>query len=136
METFMRAQLYVSSAVSFLPAGGIGSLAYVGAAVADDDFLIPGTLVISSSVYENWKGAVSHLNSTGPNPTQLASTDTSTIAAVSDGNYVTVWSNEGPDASFGVTSPIFLADVDVRRGRTLRASDSSRSCLHTAATKR
>ena len=116
----MRARLSVSSAVSFLVVGGIGSFAYVGAAVADDAFLRPGTLVISSSVYENWKGAVARLNSTGPNPTQLASTDTSTIAAVSDGNYVTVWSNEVPDASFGVTSPIFLADVDVRTGRTLR----------------
>ena len=34
----MRARLSVSSAVSFLLAGGIGSFVYVGAAVADDDF--------------------------------------------------------------------------------------------------
>src|SRR6266852_7051643 len=27
--------------------------------------------------------------------------------AVADGSYPGVWSNEGPDASFGVTSPMF-----------------------------
>jgi hypothetical protein len=114
----MSVRISIPSAVSVLI--GVGSVASVGTAVADDDFLRPGTLVISSSVYENFKGAVANLNPNGPNPTQLASTDSATVSAVSDGNYVSVWSNEGPDASFGVTSPIFLTAVDARSGRPLR----------------
>ncbi|HVQ98136.1 MAG TPA: hypothetical protein VMS16_04910 [Mycobacterium sp.] len=36
----------------------------------------------------------------------------STVSAVSGNNYVTVWGNEVPDASFGVTSPITLTDIE------------------------
>jgi hypothetical protein len=83
---------------------GSAYLVHTGAALADDGtFLKPGTLVISSSVYENWKGAVATLTATGSNPTQLPNTDTATISAVSDGNYVTVWNNDTVDGSFGVT---------------------------------
>ncbi len=71
--------------------------------------LAPGSLVISTSTYDRTQGAVASLT---PGTTQLASSNTATVAATSDGNYVTVWNNEKVDASFGVTSPIQLLDID------------------------
>ena len=116
----------VASAVSLLVGCGTAAFSFVGTASADDFFLKPGSLVISSSTYENTKGAVAGLSlsttlpGTGPTITNGAvTTPGATVAAVSDGNYVTVWSNEVPDASFGVTSPIFLTDVDENNGREL-----------------
>ena len=41
------------------------------------------------------------------------------MPAVSDNNYVTVWNNDTVDGSFGVTSPIYLTDVDPHSGRVL-----------------
>ena len=73
------------------------------------------SLVISSSTYDRSKGALSTL-AVG---TALANTDTATTAAISGNNYVTIWSNETVDASFGATSPIELTDVDAFSGQTL-----------------
>ena len=87
-----------------------------GTAAADDSFLQPGSLLISSSNYEGSIGAVASLV-VGVTP--LANTNTATIPAVSDNNYVTVWNNDTVDASFGVTSPIFLTAVDPHSGRVL-----------------
>ena len=97
----MNSRSPIASTVLLL-AGGGAAFAHVGTATADDDFLRPGSLLISSSNYEGWTGAVSTLIVGTP----LANTDTATVAAVSDNNYVTVWNNDTVDASFGVTSPI------------------------------
>ncbi len=51
--------------------------------------------------------------------TPLANTNTATVPAVSDNNYVTVWNNDTVDASFGVTSPIYLTAVEPNSGRVL-----------------
>jgi hypothetical protein len=70
--------------------------------------LVPGSLVISSSNYDRTQGAVASL-AVG---SKLANSATATASAISDGNYVNVWSNETVDASFGVTSAIQLTDID------------------------
>src|SRR5271156_4379970 len=105
----------ITSAVSLLVGCGAAAFVHVGTAVADDSFLRPGSLVISSSNYEGCTGAVASLEVGTP----LANTNTATIPAVSDNNYVTVWNNVTVDASFGVTSPIFLTAVEPNSGRVL-----------------
>jgi hypothetical protein len=70
--------------------------------------LVPHSLVISSSTYDKTQGAVASL-AVGA---KLAGTATATSSAVSGNDYVTVWSNESVDSSFGVTSPIQLTDLD------------------------
>jgi hypothetical protein len=117
----MNVRSSIASAVSLLVGSGAAAFVHVGTAAADDffrqpGFLQPGTLIISSSNYEGGIGAVASLV-VGVTP--LANTNTATIPAVSDNNYVTVWNNDTVDASFGVTSPIFLTAVDPNSGRVL-----------------
>jgi hypothetical protein len=76
--------------------------------VTCDPLLQASSLVISTSTYDRTQGAVSTL-AVG---TALAGSKTATSVATSNGNYVTVWNNEKVDASFGVTSPIQLLDMD------------------------
>jgi hypothetical protein len=66
------------------------------------------SLIISSSTYDRTQGAVASLTI----GTTLANSATKTTKAIAGNNYVTVWNNESVDASFGVTSPIKLSDVD------------------------
>jgi hypothetical protein len=88
-----------------------------GIATARDDdhrrFFDHGSLVISSSTYDPTKGAVASLMVGTP----LPDTATQSVPAVADNNYVAVWNNASVDASFGVTSPIELMDVDAFSGR-------------------
>jgi hypothetical protein len=118
----MNVRSSIASAVSLLVGSGAAAFVHVGTAAADDVFqqpggffLQPGSLLISSSNYEGSIGAVASLVVGTP----LANTNTATIPAVSDNNYVTVWNNDTVDASFGVTSPIFLTAVDPHSGRVL-----------------
>jgi hypothetical protein len=113
----MNVRSSIASAISLLVgSGAAAAFAHVSTAVADDSFFLrPGSLIISSSNYEGGIGAVASLVVGTP----LANTNTATIAAVSDNNYVTVWNNDTVDASFGVTSPIFLTAVDPNSGRVL-----------------
>ena len=71
--------------------------------------LVPNSLVISSTTYDRTQGAIASLT---VGTTQLAGTNTATASAIASNNYLTVWNNESADASFGVTSPIQLTDVD------------------------
>jgi hypothetical protein len=112
----MNVRSSIASAVSLLVGSGAAAFVHVSTAAADDSFLRPGTLIISSSNYEGRIGAVASL-AVGITP--LANTNTATIPAISDNNYVTVWNNDTVDASFGVTSPIFLTAVDPKSGRVL-----------------
>src|SRR5580698_9088473 len=84
---------------------------------ADEGLLRPDTLVISASTYDRSKGAIASLKV----GTTLPNTATATTAAIADNTYVNVWNNETADASFGVTSPIWLLDVDPRSGRVFRS---------------
>jgi hypothetical protein len=78
--------------------------------------LVHNSLVISSSTYDRTRGAVASL---AVGTTQLAGTATATVSAVASNSYPTVWGNEAVDASFGVTSPIQLADVNPTNGTVL-----------------
>jgi len=112
----MNVRSSIASAISLLVGSGAAAFVHVSTAAADDSFFLrPGSLIISSSNYEGGVGAVASLVVGTP----LANTNTATIAAVSDNNYVTVWNNDTVDASFGVTSPIFLTAVDPNSGRVL-----------------
>src|SRR5580692_1169441 len=83
---------------------------------ADEGLLRPDSLVISTSTYDRSKGAIASLKV----GTTLANTATATTTATADNSYVNVWNNETADASFGVTSPIRLIDVDPRSGHVFR----------------
>ncbi len=88
-------------------------------AEAKEPFLFPGTLVVSTTTYDNTQGAVHTLT---PGVTRLAGNAGSppTCSTASAGNdYIHVWSNESPDASFGVTSAITLTDIDPASGQVL-----------------
>jgi hypothetical protein len=107
----------VALRTTFLSGTALLSAALFGLATpasADQQFLKHGSLVISSSTYDGLQGAVASLVA---NKTPLPGPST----AVSDGNYVTVWNNEGPDASFGVTSAIQLTDIDLSNGKVFRS---------------
>src|SRR5215475_7443660 len=70
------------------------------AVFADDDFFIPGNLVVSRSVYDNNPANVEVGTVLPPNCV------TGCGKAVVDGTYPYVWNNESntisPDASFGI----------------------------------
>jgi hypothetical protein len=83
-----------------------------GVARAEKPFLIPNSLIVSSSTYDRTQGAVASLTIGTP----LANKATATTAAIAGNNYVTVWNNEAVDASFGVTSPIELTAIEPHSG--------------------
>ena len=84
-----------------------------GPANADQQFLKHGSLVVSSSTYDNKQGPLATLAVGTP----LAGPSN----AVSGNDYVTVWNNASVDASFGVTSAIQLTDIDLSNGRVFRS---------------
>ena len=98
----------ISSAISLLV--GCGAVAATHVALADDAFLKPNTLVVSSSTYVK-TGAVTTLDP-GSGTVQLPNSG----IPVSNDNYVTVWNNGSVDGNFGVTSPINLTDVEPQSG--------------------
>ena len=110
----MKVRSSIARAVAMLVGGG-AAIVNISVAEADNSFLRSGSLIISSSNYEGWTGPVSSLQVGTP----LANTDTAATAAISDNNYVTVWNNDTVDASFGVTSPIYLTAVEPDSGRVI-----------------
>ena len=89
------------------------SLAHVGPANADQQFLKHGSLVVSSSIYDNTQGPVSSLAVGTPLP--------GPSTAVAGNDYVHVWDNASADGSFGVTSAIQLTDIDLSNGNIFRS---------------
>jgi hypothetical protein len=100
----MTNRICISSAVSLLV--GCGAAAVAQVALADEAFLKPDTLVISSTRYVK-TGAVTTLNPLS-GTVQLPNG----VVPSSDDNYVTVWNNATLDGNFGVTSPIILTDIE------------------------
>ena len=81
--------------------------------------LEPGSLVVSTSTYDNTKGAVAALKA----GTTLPDTATATAKAVAGNDYVNTWNNASVDGGYGVTSAIQLLDVDPFHGRVLHKVD-------------
>jgi hypothetical protein len=85
--------------------------------------LPPGNLLISGSVYTGRAGLLT------PGVTVLPpGCTTGCVTATADGTYPGVFNNDLADASFGITSPIFLNEVspDGRLVRTLRVPAGTR----------
>src|SRR5579863_4125236 len=93
-------------------------------AADDDDFFlfVPDTLVLSRSVYAGNASTVTVGQTLPPGCVAgsvqvpllaggTASVKVACAAAVADGTYPTVFNNDAPDGSFGITSPIFLDDI-------------------------
>ena len=81
-----------------------------------------GTLVLSRSVYAGDAstvtvgqtlppGCVAHTVSVPLLAGGTASVKVKCATAIADGTYPTVFNNDGPDGSFGITSPIFLDNL-------------------------
>ena len=82
--------------------------------------LHPGNLLISRSVYVP-ASITPGTTILPPGCTTASATASGTpcVTAVADGTYPTVFNNDGPDASFGVASPIYLDQVDPFTGHLL-----------------
>src|ERR1700730_7196853 len=65
--------------------------------------IAPGDLLLTRTVYQGTVSTVSIGQALPGGGT-----------AVVDGSYPFVWSNEGPDPSFGVSSPIFVDEVTIK----------------------
>jgi hypothetical protein len=117
-KTFI-AGVVATIALSTLTAG-----VFTPSVAADDDFFlfIPDTLVLSRSVYAGNAATVTVGQTLPPGcvagtvPVTLLVGGTANVkvtcgTAVADGTYPTVFNNDGPDGSFGVTSPIFLDSI-------------------------
>jgi hypothetical protein len=97
-----------SRAAFFPVASGAFMLAICGStAIAQNGsaYFYPGNLVVSRSVYDNNSNNVQVGMTLPPNCTN------SCVQAVVDGTYPFVWNNDVVDASFGVTSKIFLDQI-------------------------
>jgi hypothetical protein len=125
MKKFVtRCALFIAAA------SALGAATFVGTASANDDGdqfdrffgFFPDSLVLSRSVYQGTASTVTIGETLPPNcvPGNVAvpliaggnaSVAVTCGAAVADGTYPTVFNNDGPDASFGVTSPIFLDNI-------------------------
>jgi hypothetical protein len=97
---------------SFLALSTMGTIAR-----ADQPFLLPNSLVISSSTYDRTQGAITSL-AIG---TTLPGKATTTATAIAGNSYVNVWNNSGPDSSFGVTSAITLTDIEPHSGHVFHS---------------
>ena len=109
----MRILSPITSTASLVAGCGALALCAASPARSDQPFLLPNSLVISSSAYDRTQGAVASLT---PRVTQLANTNTATVAAIADNTYPNVWANDRVDGSFGVTSAILLTDIEPNSG--------------------
>ncbi|MEM5438784.1 hypothetical protein [Paraburkholderia diazotrophica] len=71
----------------------------------------PGLLVVSRSVYDNLSSNVRVGAILPPNCASTNGGCSASTGAPSDGSYPYVWNNDGYDASFGITSRIFLDQI-------------------------
>jgi hypothetical protein len=106
---------YVAAAKPSLLLANASLIALCTSAVtvsAGQSFLLPNSLIISSTSYDNSQGAVAFLAAGTPLPNTAAAT----IPAVAGNDYVNVWNNASVDGSFGVTSAITLTDLNPNSG--------------------
>jgi hypothetical protein len=73
--------------------------------------LAPGNLVVSRSVYAGNASSVTVGETLPPNCVPNKANKVTCAPAVVDGTYPTVFNNETPDPSFGITSPLFLDEL-------------------------
>jgi hypothetical protein len=103
-----RSSVAVASA---LIAGCVCTLMHAEPAQAMQPFLLPNSLIISSTVYRNTQGAIASLAVGSPIGTTGAAPK-----AIAGNDYVNVWNNAAADGSFGVTTPILLTAIEPHSG--------------------
>ena len=113
----MRDVLRAANSGLLLAGCSLLALFEAGIAVeAKQPFLLPNTLVVSTSTYDNSQGALATLTA---GVTQLAGNNgappTCTVASAGN-DYVNVWNNAATDGSFGATSEITLSDINPNSG--------------------
>ena len=96
------------AATSLLAGVSVASLLGVHSVHAQNgsSYFNPGNLIVSRSTYVN-TGSLTAGETALPPDCSAANCPT-TVTAVVDGTYPYVWNNDGIDASFGLTSKIFL----------------------------
>jgi len=107
-STRYRRALTVATSLAAL-AGGIAVVAGSGAASASG-VLTSGNLLVSTSVWQQDVPITAGSTQLPPNCGTLA--DNPCVTAVAPGTYPLVFNNDGPDASFGVTQPIVLDELN------------------------
>ena len=90
-----------------------GALIASFTAFADGDslYFYPGNLVVSRSVYDNNANTIQVGQMLPPNCDTTMAVAGSCVTAVNDGAYPFVFNNAPIDASFGITSKIFLDQI-------------------------
>jgi len=101
----------VRAAVSALIAGAVFTFIQADDAHAAQPFLLPNSLIISSTTYDNSQGAIASL--TVGTPIGTTATAPKAIAA---NDFVNVWNNDSADGNFGVTTPIVLTAIEPHSG--------------------
>ena len=104
-------------------------------AEADRDFLLPRNLVVSRSVYDNNPNNLQvGVTVLPPNCVETSGSCSPVVTAINDGTYPYVWNNDSVDASFGITSKIFLDQIttDGWLINSLEVPNSSQSCVSPA----
>ena len=81
---------------------GVGIAAVAATARSSSSYFAPGNLLVSRTVYDNDASNV-QIGMVLP-PGCLSGC----VSAIADGSYPFVWNNDSADASFGITSPVFL----------------------------
>ncbi len=103
----------------------LSSVAVAPMALADDDGgLRPGNLLVSRSVYDVDPAIVPGVTQLPPNCVAP-----NCVTATASGAYPTVFNNDQADASFGVTTKIFL-DQLTRRGEFISSLEVPNSAQH------
>jgi hypothetical protein len=99
----MSATVVAGLVAAIAPLSGSAAQAGIGAR----PWFQPGNLVVSGSYYTGRADLFT------PGTTELppGCVGSACVPAVADGSYPEVFNNDGPDASFGVTSPIFLDQI-------------------------
>src|SRR5579864_4315087 len=100
----MRHRLLLLGALAVV-AVSVAATTGVTAGVGNDDYFQPLNLLVSRSVYDNSSGNV-QVGAVFP-----PGCVTGCGSAIADGTYPSVWNNDTVDASFGITSPVFLDQV-------------------------
>jgi hypothetical protein len=98
-------------AASALAAGCVLGIVHTNAAQAAQPFLLPNSVIISSTTYDNSQGAIASLAKGS-----FIGTTNKAPLAVAGNDYVNVWSNTSADANFGVTTPIVLTAIEPNSG--------------------
>src|SRR5262249_10531584 len=113
--SFQEVKIMSSSSIgaaSALIAGCVFGVVHANSARAAQPFLLPNSLIISSTTYDNSQGAVALLAKGLP-----IGTTAKAPLAVAGNDYVNVWNNASADGNFGVTSPIVLTAIEPDSGQ-------------------